>query len=109
MSFASSPQLRLRVLERGVGGLGDEGWVGAADRLQLWPRRLPSGAPCSPFFSYFILSCSLLFRATPAAYGGSQARGPIGTTAASLHHSHGNARSELSLPPTPQLTATLDP
>ena len=29
----------------------------------------------------------LLFRATPATYGGSQARGRIGATAADLHHS----------------------
>ena len=29
--------------------------------------------------------------------------------AAGLHHSHSNARSESSLRPTPQLTATLDP
>ena len=35
-----------------------------------------------------------LFRATPVAYGGSQARGQIGATAAGLHH---NAGSELCL------------
>ena len=44
----------------------------------------------------------LLFRATPAAYGGSQARNPIGATAAGLHHSHShshsNPRSEQHLP-----------
>ena len=28
------------------------------------------------------------------AYGSSQARGQIGATAAGLHHSHSNARSE---------------
>ena len=44
------------------------------------------------------------FRATPSAYGGSQARGHIGATAASLHHSHSNTRSEPHLRPTPQLT-----
>ena len=38
-----------------------------------------------------------LFRATPVAYGGSQARGRIGTTAAGLHHSYSNARSKLHL------------
>ena len=47
--------------------------------------------------------------AAPAAYGGSQARGPIGAAAAGLHHSHSNAGSELCLQPTPQLTATPDP
>ena len=35
----------------------------------------------------------LLFRATPAAYGGSLARGRIGATAAGLHPSHGRAGS----------------
>ena len=48
-------------------------------------------------------------RATPAAYGGSQARGLIGAVATSLHHSHSNAGSKPSLQPTPQLTTTLDP
>ena len=43
------------------------------------------------------------------AYGGSQARDPIGATAAGLRHSHSNVVSELCLRPTPQLTATLDP
>ena len=53
-------------------------------------------------------SSSLYFRLAPVAYGGFQARGPIGTVAAclrtatatqdpsrlcNLHHSHGNARS----------------
>ena len=51
----------------------------------------------------------LLFRAIPAVYGGSQARGPIRALAASLYHSHSNARSEPCLPSTPQLTATPDP
>ena len=36
---------------------------------------------------------SSLFRATPVVYGSSQARGWIGAAAASLHHSHSNARS----------------
>jgi len=39
------------------------------------------------------------------AYGGSQARDRIGAVTAGLHHSHSNARSELHLGPTPQLTA----
>ena len=43
------------------------------------------------------------------AYGGSQARGPIGAVAASLCDSHGNIRSEPHLQPTPQLMATMDP
>ena len=50
----------------------------------------------------------LFFRAAPAAYGDSHARGLIGATAASLHHSHSNDRSEPRLLVTPQITATLD-
>ena len=46
---------------------------------------------------------------TPEACGGSQARGWIRATAAGLHHSHSNARSEPHLRPAPQLTVTLDP
>ena len=42
------------------------------------------------------------------AYGGSQARGPIGAVATALRQSHSNAGSEPRLQPTPQLTATPD-
>ena len=51
------------------------------------------------FLNFFI------FRATPTAYGSSQASGWIRATAAGLRHSHSNARSEQRLQPTPQLTA----
>ena len=50
-----------------------------------------------------------LFRPTSMAYGGPQARGPIGAEASSLCHSHSNMESELHLQPTPQLTTTPDP
>ena len=56
-----------------------------------------------------------LFRAAPAAFGGSQARGQMRATASGLHRctpvytSHSNARSAQSLQPTPQLMATPDP
>ena len=62
---------------------------------------------CVYFFSFFLssfhppfllpsLSSFLrLFRAAPAAYGGSQARGQIRATAAGLRHSHSNARSKV--------------
>ena len=50
-----------------------------------------------------------LFRTSPVAYGGSEARGQIGAVAAGLRHSHSNAGSEPRLRPTPQLMATLDP
>ena len=42
----------------------------------------------STLFTY--LSCVCLFRATPTAYGGSQARSQIRAAAAGLHHSHSN-------------------
>ena len=48
---------------------------------------------------FFFFFC--LFRATPAAYGDSQARGQIGAVAAGLHHSHSNAGSDPPLHPTP--------
>ena len=66
-------------------------------------------------FLLFLLNNLLFFclfpfsRATPSAYGGSQARGPIGAEAAGLHHSHSKAGSELHLGPTAQLTAMPDP
>ena len=60
--------------------------------------------------NFFFFFWSVVFsRATPAAYGSSQARGWIGVVATSLHHSHSNEGSEPHLWPTPQLTATLDP
>ena len=61
----------------------------------------------------FFFVCLFFFlpfsTAAPAAYEGSQARGQIGAIAAGLLRSHSNARSELRLQPTPQLTATPDP
>ena len=57
---------------------------------------------------YLFIFC-FFFRATPTAYGGSQARGPIGAVATNLRHSHSNARFEPHLRPTPQLMAMLDP
>ena len=44
-------------------------------------------------FVFFVVVVAISW-ATPAAYGGSQARGPIGTVATGLHHSHSNAGSE---------------
>ena len=51
------------------------------------------------FFFFFVFS-----RAAPAAYGGSQARGLISYTTATV-----NMGSEPCLQPTPQLKATPDP
>ena len=61
-------------------------------------------------FLFFNNSCLFffffgLFRATPAAYGSSQATGGIRAVATGLRHGHSNARSEPPLPlTTPQLT-----
>ena len=52
---------------------------------------------------YLFIFVFCLFRAAPAAYGGSQARGLIGAVAAGHSHSHSNAGSEPRLQPTPQL------
>ena len=60
-------------------------------------------------FTYLSIHPSIFFRATPTAYGSSQARGSIGAGAASLHHSHSNTRPKLCLRPTPQLMAMPDP
>ena len=50
-----------------------------------------------------------LFRVAPMAYGGSQARGPIGAVAAGRHPSQSNIRSHPCLGPTPQLMAMPHP
>ena len=61
-------------------------------------------------YIYLFIFCLFAFsRATPVAYGGSQARGQIGAVADGLHHSHSHVGSEPRLGPTPQLTATPDP
>ena len=59
----------------------------------------------------FVLFWGLIFqgvflggvKVTPASYGGSQARGWMGATAASLNHSHSNTVSEPHLWTIPQL------
>ena len=61
------------------------------------------------FFCFVLFCFALLFRAIPAVYGDSQARGRIWATAAGLHHNHSNAGSKPYLWLTPQLTATPDP
>ena len=57
----------------------------------------------------FVLSFFVFSRATPMAYGGSQAKGRIGAAVASLHQSHSKSGSEPHLRPIPQLTAKPDP
>ena len=56
------------------------------------------------FWVFFVFS-----RATPEAYGGSQARDRIEAVAAGLLQSLSNSGSEPRPRPTPQLTATPDP
>ena len=75
------------------------GWKSAAS---------PASPVCSTDLSAHIFSY-FLFRAAPAAYGSSEARGQIQAAAAGLHHSHSNSGSELHLGPTLQLMATPDP
>ena len=58
----------------------------------------------SLFFFFLVFS-----RATPVAYGGSQARGLIEAAAAGLHHRCSNVGSKPRLRPTPQLRAMSDP
>ena len=76
-------------------------------------RRNPSTARkqqagfCSLSLSLFLFVC--FFRATPLAYGSSQAWDQIRATAAGLHHSHSNIRPEPCPQPTPQLKAMPNP
>ena len=65
-------------------------------------------AVLSLFFFFFFVFLLFLW-ATPTAYGGYQARGPIGAVATGLCHSHSNAGSQPRLQPTPQVMAMLDP
>ena len=60
----------------------------------------------SLFKIYLFIYC--LFRATPAAYGGSQTRSRTGAGAAGLRHSHSNTRSPSDIWDLLQLWATLD-
>ena len=60
-------------------------------------------------FIYLFIVFFAVSWATPAAHGGSQARGQIGAVAARLCQSHCNAGSKPHLQPTPQVMAMLDP
>ena len=62
------------------------------------------GADIYIFFCLFAISWAAL-----VAYGGSQARGPIGAVATAYGTATATQGSEPHLKPTPQLTATPDP
>ena len=88
----------------GVLNLGCPHWPLQCGNKGKWPSgsHLRKVSNVDSFFSF-------LFMATPAAYGSSWARGQTGAAAAGLHHSHSNARSELCLGPSLEVTAKLDP
>uniref|UniRef100_A0A8D0V3E8 Voltage-dependent L-type calcium channel subunit alpha n=1 Tax=Sus scrofa TaxID=9823 RepID=A0A8D0V3E8_PIG len=93
---------------------GEEGREGEEEEEEKDPetykvRTISFHSPRNFFFFFFFFCIFAFSRATPMAYGGSQAKGLIRAVAASLHHSHSTARSELCLQPTPQLKATPDP
>jgi len=68
-----------------------------------------SGSDLLHMREVFYLILFFLFGAAPEAYGSSQVKGQIGAAAASLHHSHSNARFQPCLQSTPQLMAMPDP
>ena len=71
-------------------------WTLCSENSSTWVMYRPFFCCCSFLF---------IFRATPMAYRSSQARGQIWAAAAgNLHHSHSNARSDLHLWSTLQLT-----
>ena len=82
---------------------GSNLWCHSRDNtrsLTHWATRELPGILFLSSFLFFFLSLSYLFRATPMAYGGSQARAWIGAVAASLFLSHSHTRSKLRLQPT---------
>ena len=58
------------------------------------PRRSNMSEKFLLYDCTFVLFFPFFFRAAPAAYGHSQARGQIGAVVTSLHHSHSNTGSE---------------
>ena len=105
----------LRVKEEQEGGIAQRGTrkLGVTDMIAIlsvvWFR---GPSHMSKLIKFCILNTPhvtpqsfgfFLFRATPATYGSSQARGQTGAAAASLHHGHSHTRSKLHLRPTPQL------
>ena len=75
-------------------------------RVSEAPDSVYSSVNCLVLFFFFFFH---FFRATPMAFGNSDARGWTGATAAGLCHSHSNMGSEPHLQPTPQPMAMPDP
>ena len=74
---------------------------------QPWPQK--SEGICGGKKIFFLVFFFVFLGLQLVAYGGSQAMRLIGAVAPGLQHDHSNARSNPSLRPIPQLTATLDP
>ena len=80
------------------------------NQLILWGLTSnPRTKEAIQYFFIYLFVCFVFSRATPMAYGGSQARGLIRAIAAGLYQSHSNAGSEPHLWPMPQLMVTPDP
>ena len=81
-------------LAQGVKGFG---MATAATPIQS----LAKGVAIKFMYLFTYLLICHLFRASPTAYGISQARGRLGAVAAGLHHSHSSVGSKPHLRTTP--------
>ena len=63
-------------------------------KIEAFPRMKPGSISYHRMSPGFLFSFAFFFRATPMAYGNSQARVQIATIVATLCHSHNNARSK---------------
>ena len=79
-------------MEDDLGARGRESELETDPKLLCCRGRKEEGPETKELQQPFVLSCFLV-RAAPAAYGDSQARGPIGTVAAGLHHSRSHIAS----------------
>ena len=80
--------------QHALGNAGRQGWD-----LHPWPGETPAWPSLPPDTQWALLDLLFfcLFRATPQAYGGSQARGQTRDIAAGLRHSQSNGGSKLRL------------
>ena len=82
----------------------------AVPLLGIYPEKtMTHKDTCTPMFIVALFFFFVISWAAPAAYGGSQARGPMGAIAADPCHSHSHVGSQPHLRPAPQVTGTLDP